>query len=202
MNITVPAPNIKKGNPFINKLGLNLDSILPFLDTNITKEDFGSLNMFKNKIEQSEQKIKETEKNIDDIDNKLKNMKEEGVYIANKRRKSEYDLKRLRSLSKMIEKGETSLRDQTTLFIKQSGKNLAIAVASIFTFLITGQIIPESLFITTFVLIPIIIMSSIIYFIIDTTNKSKNELRSDLISLASSHKQLRDNLVHELMSME
>lgn len=113
-----------------------------------------------------------------------------------------FNSKRTVDIDTILEKSETSLKEQVKQFIAQSGKQLAIVILTISTFLITGQVVPDSLFITTYVLVPLLVFGLIIYLIVNSYMKQKNELRSDLMSLASSHKKLGDDLVSELLTME
>ena len=44
-----------------------------------------------------------------------------------------------KNLQQIMEKGETNVKEQTMQFIKQSGKMLAIAIISIFSFLVNQK---------------------------------------------------------------
>ena len=102
----------------------------------------------------------------------------------------------------LMQKTETSFKDQIKLFINSTGKHFAIALISIITFLITGQIIPSSLYITTFVIIPIIITALIIYLISYFFHKNKEEMRSGFLALAQAHKRLGDEFTNSIMQIE
>ena len=124
------------------------------------------------------------------------------VIQENKISEEKLKISHLKNVNTIIQKSEVSLKDQLKLFVQTSGKHLAIGMATIVTFLITGQIIPESLYITTFVLIPIIVIGMLLYSVVWFSNKSKNELRSDLYSLAVSHKKLGDEFSNTMMEIE
>ncbi len=105
-------------------------------------------------------------------------------------------------LDSLMHKTEVSFKDQIKLFINSTGKHLAIALISIITFLITGQIIPSSLYVTTFVIIPIIITALIVYLISYFYHKNKEEMRSDFLALAQAHKRLGDEFTTSIMEIE
>lgn len=105
-------------------------------------------------------------------------------------------------LDSLIQKSEISLKDQIKRFVNETGKHLAIGIITIATFIITGQIIPSSLYITTFVFVPIIIMSLIIYIISYFYHKNKLEMKNDFLALAQSHKRLGDEFTSSIMAIE
>lgn len=105
-------------------------------------------------------------------------------------------------LDRLMTKSKTSLKDQIKLFINATGKHLAIGLISIITFIITGQIIPSSLYVTTFVIIPIIITALIVYLISYFYHKNREEMRSDFIALAQAHKRLGDEFTTSIMEIE
>jgi hypothetical protein len=105
-------------------------------------------------------------------------------------------------LESIMQKTELSFKDQLKQFINATGKHLGIALISIITFIITGQIIPESLYVITFVIIPIIVFAVIIYIISYFNHKNKEEMRKDFIALAKSHKNLGDTFTNSIMEIE
>lgn len=106
------------------------------------------------------------------------------------------------SLDQIFQRSEVQFRDQAKRFITESGKHLAIAIGTIITFLITGQVIPDSLYVTTFVFAPLMIVGVIIYSIWWFSSKEKEELRQDLMQLARSHKKLGDEFASSITLME
>ena len=105
-------------------------------------------------------------------------------------------------LDAIMQKTEVSFKDQIRLFINATGKHLAIGLISIATFLITGQIIPSSLYVTTFVIIPIIITAIIVYLVSYFYHKNREEMRSDFLALAQAHKRLGDEFTTSIMEIE
>ena len=105
-------------------------------------------------------------------------------------------------LDSLIQKSEISLKDQIKRFVNETGKHLAIGIITIATFVITGQIIPSSLYITTFVIVPIIIMGLIVYIISYFYHKNKLEMKNDFLALAQSHKRLGDEFTSSIMAIE
>lgn len=105
-------------------------------------------------------------------------------------------------LDVLMQKTELSFKEQVKQFINATGKHLGLAIISIISFLITGQIIPQSLYIVTFVIIPIIITAVIIYLISYFNHKNKEEMRSDFMALAQAHKRLGDEFTSSMMAIE
>jgi len=105
-------------------------------------------------------------------------------------------------LDSIMHKTEVSFKDQIKLFINATGKHLAIGLISIITFIITGQIIPSSLYLTTFVIIPIIVTALIVYLISYFYHKNREEMRSDFLALAQAHKRLGDDFTTSIMEIE
>lgn len=102
----------------------------------------------------------------------------------------------------IMQKTEVSVKDQLKQFIHATGKHVALAVITIITFLITGQIIPSSLYLITFVIIPIIITAVIIYLISYFYHKNQEEMRSDFMALAKAHKRLGDEFSSSILEIE
>lgn len=105
-------------------------------------------------------------------------------------------------LENLIKKSELSFREQLKRFINETGKHLALGIIFIITFIVTGQIIPQSLYITTFIIVPIIITALVIYIIVYFYNKYKEEMRGDFLALAQSHKRLGDEFTNSIMQIE
>lgn len=105
-------------------------------------------------------------------------------------------------LDNLMQKTEVSVKDQVKQFIHATGKHVGLAVISIITFLITGQIIPSSLYLITFVIIPIIITAVIIYLISYFYHKNQVEMRSDFMALAKAHKRLGDEFSSSIIAIE
>lgn len=105
-------------------------------------------------------------------------------------------------LDTIIQKSELSLKEQIARFVSETGKHLAIGIIFILTFLITGQIIPQSLYLTTGIVIFVIIPALIIYIISYFYHKNRQEMRNDFLALAQSHKKLGDEFTNSIMEIE
>jgi hypothetical protein len=116
----------------LGQYGASFDSLLPLLNVDFKPEDLGELDIYNQKIKQESKIIDKLEKEINDLNKKLLNLREEQTHITSKPAPlTQYNQQRLNSINIMIQDYHIELQnkinklnnEKTTLNATNNQKN-------------------------------------------------------------------------------
>jgi hypothetical protein len=85
----------------LEKDKLEFKSIFPFLDVELTKEEFARLDIYNQKVKKSSKDIEQLSKEIAELEEVIKNLDGEESYVKSKTTKTDFDKERLRNIKAM-----------------------------------------------------------------------------------------------------